>query len=214
MQPMQPTYGAQGQSQGMGYNAQVYQQMRQFATPAETVHQHMQQDAQYAQPSYGYAPLGAPGMGQSMLSQFGSNPQMVRQHIQQDLQTYGGQPIGQAPIGMYQGAGHAGYGVEQQAHAVSMQGRQAYQQSAGQLQGGGYGMSPMGYGYGPMSGMTASQAHTPYQQMVHMQQPMQASYGYGPQSHASRGAFAQYGTDPQLVRQHIQQDLGYYGAMQ
>ncbi|WP_008336681.1 hypothetical protein [Alicyclobacillus acidocaldarius] len=215
MQPMQPTYGAQGQGQGMGYNAQVYQQMRQFATPAETVHQHMQQDTQYAQPSYGYAPMGTMGMGHSMLSQFGSNPQMVRQHIQQDLQAYGGQPMGQAMAGMHDGAGYGAgygsYGAPQQVHAVSMQGRQAYQQSASQGQGG-YGMSPMGYG--SPSGMMGAQGHAqPYQQMMHMQ-PAQQPYGYGMQGHPSRGAFAQYGTDPQVVRQHIQQDLGYYGAMQ
>ncbi|WP_041695017.1 hypothetical protein [Alicyclobacillus acidocaldarius] len=217
MQPMQPTYGGQGQGQGMGYNAQVYQQMRQFATPAETVHQHMQQDAQYAQPSYGYAPMGTMGMGHSMLSQFGSNPQMVRQHIQEDLQAYGGQPMGQAMAGMHGGAGYAAgygsYGAPQQAHVVSMQGRQAYQQAAGQ---GGYGMSPSGYG--PQLGLMGAQGHAqsypqPYAQMMQMQPGYQA-HGYGMQGHPSRGAFAQYGTDPQVVRQHIQQDLGYYGAMQ
>ncbi|MDI9258620.1 hypothetical protein [Alicyclobacillus sendaiensis] len=210
MQPMQPMYGAQGQGQGMGYNAQVYQQMRQFATPVETVHQHMQQDARYAQPSYGYAPVGTMGMGHSMLSQFGSPPQMVRQHIQQDLQAYGAHPMGQAMSGMHENAGYASgygsYGGSQQAHLISMQGRQAYQQAAGH---GGYGMSPMG-----PSGMMAGQGQAqPYSHAMPMQ-PGQQPYGYGAPGHPSQGAFAQYGTDPQVVRQHIQQDLGYYGAMQ
>ncbi|SIS80473.1 hypothetical protein [Alicyclobacillus vulcanalis] len=216
MQPMQPMYGGQGQGQGMGYNAQVYQQMRQFATPAETVHQHMQQDAQYAQPSYGYAPMGTMGMGHSMLSQFGTNPQMVRQHIQQDLQSYGGPSAGPSYAGahdMTYAQGYGAYGAPQ-AHAISMQGRQAYQQQA---QGQGYGMSQMPYqgpnGMGGSHGYHAPYASGPYGQMMHMQ-TAQAPYGYGMQGQASRGAFPQYGTDPQVVRQHIQQDLGYYGAMQ
>ncbi|WAH35938.1 hypothetical protein [Alicyclobacillus dauci] len=172
----------------------------------------------------------AGAFGGNTLGQFGTNPQQVRQHIQEDLQNaaFGGsQGQGAGMMGM--GAQGAGMGMDGQAGAFGgntlgqfgtnpQQVRQHIQedlqtaafggnqgQSAGMMGMGGQGAGMMGMG-GQGAGMMGMGAQG-------------AAMGMGSQAGAFGGTLGQFGTNPQQVRQHIQEDLsnaafgGNQGAM-
>jgi len=202
MRPNQMTSGGYGSSS-----------FAQFGTDPQVVRQHIQQDLGNRSPqSYGYGShqqnVGSAygqtsGYGQSTFSQFGTNPQVVQQHIQQDLNGYGG--------GYTQSANTQGY--PQRAQQMQPQPQPQPQQS----------QQSAGYNSGAFQQiMTGSPNH---QQMVQGQirqdlspytdsysnnnSNTNPSYGNQMQTSNSGGMMSQYGTNPQVVQSHIQQDLGH-----
>ncbi|MCY0888653.1 MAG: hypothetical protein OWQ59_09385 [Alicyclobacillaceae bacterium] len=169
------------------------------------------------------APIGGPSsMGMpvgGMLREFGTNPQVVQQHIQQDLGYYGNgstemmhyQPMFSHAMSnpIMQGQGYSnqqGYGQGQGMQGQGMQGQsysnqhqqgyspQALQQvmhaapvSANVMDS--YGAESLRYG-GGYAGMQGA-----------MQNTISQPYGMG------SSILSEYGTNPQVVRQHIAQDL-------
>lgn len=181
------------------------------ATDPRVVQGHIAQDLGYGGAQAGHYATTAP-MGGSILSQFGSQPQMVQQHIRQDL----------APnYGMTPNYATAGYGpsatVQQVMQSVPSQVYQPY--------GGGYTSTAQTTGYGTST--FAQYGTDPQTVQQHIQNDLQQQVGsmtsqqaggwagaptsqYQPTTQSPTGMFNQFATNPQQVRQHIQQDLGYY----
>ncbi|QRF24111.1 hypothetical protein FY534_11020 [Alicyclobacillus sp. TC] len=179
-------YGMQGQT------------LSQFATPSQTVQRHIQQDLgyygqqtqSYHQPmptsmGYGMGQQGGAHYEHSTFSEYGTPAHVVQQHMQQDL--------GQQRMPMAQSGSHGsmmmagGYqqGYSQPAlHQVMQAAPVGYQDQMSSQQG------PI------MSSNLYTQGHYspqhPYPQMNH-----------------GHSMLSEYGTSPQVVQQHIQQDLQY-----
>jgi hypothetical protein len=161
----------------MGYFNQApqgYNTLREFATDPQVVQQHIQQSLQ-GQPQQSYQSQMSPFAGgmHDVMHAGATNPQTVQQHIAQDLGYQGPQ------------ANQYGYAGQNQFNPAAMQ--QVMHAAPAQVQG----------------------AHG--QQLGYNAQPQYAN-SYFPQ--AQNSAFGEFGTNPQVVRQHIQQDLAnQQGAM-
>jgi hypothetical protein len=185
-------------------------------------------------PIGGPSSMGMPVGG--MLREFGTNPQVVQQHIQQDLGYYGNgstemmhyQPMFSHAMSnpIMQGQGYSnqqGYGQGQGMQGQGYSNQQGYGQGQGMQ---GQGMQGQSYsnqhqqGYSPQA----------LQQVMHAA-PVSANVmdSYGAESLRYGGGYAgmqgamqntisqpygmgssilsEYGTNPQVVRQHIAQDL-------
>jgi hypothetical protein len=191
---------SQGQGQGQGYNQQAYSQMNQNQNQNQNQSNYNQMNQ-----NQGYASQGQSGYGygNSTLSQYGTNPQMVQQHIRSDL-AYGQGSMSSQQAGSYrpnydtQGYGQNGYSNQSGGQTFAQFGTdpQVVRQHISQdLQGTGsysqMGQSPQNQGSGGM-GMSQGQGYS-------------QSQGYSMMGPNAVGA-----TNPQIVRQHIAQDLGGY----
>lgn len=153
-------------------------------------------------------------MGQGILGQYGSDPQMVRQHISQDL----GYPGWQGTQGMMHGISNPQMIRQQIARDLGYSG---YSSSmSGQSQ------NMMRGNDAPMQGQYPTQTMNPnsnYNQNAFQQVMQAASVPYVSQNSMSgqmippqqpnnampyrTSTFAEYGSNPQMVQQHIQSDL-------
>lgn len=177
-------YGMQGQT------------LSQFATPSQTVQRHIQQDLgyygqqtqSYHQPmptsmGYGMGQQGGAHDGHSTFSEYGTPAYVVQQHMQQDL--------GQQRMPMAQSGSHGsmmmvgGYqpGYSQPALHQVMQ------------------AAPVGY-----QGQMSSQQGPIMSSNLYTQGHYSPQHPY-PQMNHGHSMLSEYGTSPQVVQQHIQQDL-------
>ncbi|GMA62433.1 DUF4175 domain-containing protein [Alicyclobacillus fastidiosus] len=206
-------YGASASYGGQQYNQGAFQQVMQSA-PAQVQGGQGQQLGQF-QGGYNQ------GYSNSTFGQFGTNPQVVRQHIQQDLSNQVGSMTSEQ-AGAYRGQFGGG------AQGMMSQG----QMSQGQMsQGQGMNSTFSQFGTNPqevrqhiqqdLSNQAGSQAGF-YGGAQGMMSQGQMSQGQMSQGQGMNSTFGQFGTNPQEVRQHIQQDLsnqagsqaGFYGGAQ
>ncbi|MFB5190255.1 hypothetical protein [Alicyclobacillus fastidiosus] len=206
-------FGASGQMQG-GYNT-----LRQFGTDPQQVRQHISESQQY----------GGQGFG-GVMQAGATDPRVVQQHIAQDL-GYGGYGAS-ASYGGQQQYNQGAFQQVMQSAPAQVQGGQG--QQLGQFQGGynqGYSNSTFGqYGTNPqvvrqhiqqdlsnqVGSMTSEQAG------AYRGQFAGGGQGVMSQGQGMNSTFGEFATDPQTVRQHIQQDLsnqagsqaGFYGGAQ
>ncbi len=240
-----------GQPGTQGYNT-----LRQFGSNPQEVRSHIANELSPSATSFAGSPMHAGGTdprvvqqqiaqdlgyhgGQSnyygtnsfsgggLLSQFGTHPQMVQQHIQQDLSGYNNQAgyaTGQFGQGSVQQVMQSVPAQIQAHYGNASVGTQHYgtpQYATAQYSTPQYGTSQH-YGAG-----TLAQFGThPQVVQQHIQNDLQNQVGtitsqqaggyqgqgggYYATQNTPNGAFGQFGTNPQVVRQHIQQDLGYY----
>ena len=219
-------YGMNGNpAQSMG--AQGYGSLTQFASNPQDIRNQIQQDLQgynqgysqgfnqgYSQGYTGGAPynnalVGGGGYGGSTLSQFGTHPQGIQQQIQQDLQS----------ARAYHAQWAAQNGVNPQTVQTSTYGSpmSGYPQQGGYAGPGPTGVSTLSqYGSNPQT-IQAQIQQVPnnsqgYAQQGYVQQnygmnftgptPQYSNYGVG----TGVSTLAQYGSNPQQIRQQIQQD--------
>ncbi|EJY55382.1 hypothetical protein URH17368_2122 [Alicyclobacillus hesperidum URH17-3-68] len=175
------------QSFGAGQSnvmGQGFNTLRQFGTHPQEVQSHIQQDLY---PGYSYA--------SSPMHAGATNPQIVQQHIAQDL-GYAQPSYGYAGPQVPTGSTLSQFGSNPQMV------RQHIQQD---LHGYGYAATNQAQNVGVTHQVMQS---VPAQ--IHSQ-----TFGYGYAQHpASHSTLGQFGSNPQMVQQHIQQDLhNQVGAM-
>ncbi|MDP9727694.1 hypothetical protein, partial [Alicyclobacillus tolerans] len=173
-----------GQQGGAHYGHSTFSE---YGTPAHVVQQHMQQDLGH-QPmptsmGYGMGQQGGAHYGHSTFSEYGTPAHVVQQHMQQDL--------GQQRMPMAQSGSHG-----------SMMMAGGYQQGYSQpalhqvMQA-----APVGY-----QGQMSSQQGPIMSSNLYTQGHYSPQHPY-PQMNHGHSMLSEYGTSPQVVQQHIQQDL-------